>query len=52
MNDYERQFFNGKCIYLDIPCNKDIECYKCSVEEHERRRLYEGESEAKDRNDD
>lgn len=44
MNDYERQLFNGKCPYTDLTCDKDIECFKCSVEEYERR-LYEGESE-------
>lgn len=44
MTDYERQLFNGKCPYTDLTCDKDIECFKCSVEEYERR-LYEGESE-------
>ena len=43
MNDYERQLFNGKCPYTDLPCDKDIECFKCSVEEYERR-LYEAEN--------
>ena len=37
MNDYERQLFNGKCPYTDIPCDKDIECFKCSVEAEERK---------------
>lgn len=43
MNDYERQLFDSKCPYIDLPCDKDIECFKCAVEERERR-LYEAES--------
>ena len=36
MNDYERQLFNGKCPYTDEPCDRDIECHICEVEEAER----------------
>ena len=42
MTDYERQLFNGKCPYNGEPCNKDIDCFKCEVEEEERH-LYEDE---------
>ncbi len=37
MNEYERQLFNGKCPYTDEPCDKDIECFQCPVEDEERK---------------
>jgi hypothetical protein len=37
MTEYERQLFDGKCPYTDIKCDKDIDCFKCSVEIEERK---------------
>lgn len=36
MTEYERQLFKGKCPYTDEPCNKDIDCFYCKVEQEER----------------
>ena len=35
MTDYERQLFNGRCPYTDKPCNINIDCSKCQVNEDE-----------------
>ena len=39
MNDYERQLFNGKCPYTTKPCDRDIDCVDCWVNEQERQAL-------------
>ena len=36
MNEYEQQIFNGKCPYTSIPCDTDIDCSDCEVNEQER----------------
>lgn len=36
MTEYERQLFNGKCPYTDEQCDRDIDCFKCEIEEAER----------------
>ena len=41
MNDYERQLFNGKCPYTTKPCDLDIDCVDCWVDEQERQELEE-----------
>lgn len=39
MTEYERQIFNGRCPYTDDVCNRDIDCFKCEVEEEERKEM-------------
>ena len=36
MNDYEREIFYGRCPYTGKPCDKDIDCVKCEVDEEEK----------------
>lgn len=37
MNKWDRDFFNGKCPYTEDPCEKDIDCVDCKVNEMEKR---------------
>ena len=39
MNKYKRKLFNGKCPYTTKPCNLDIDCFDCCVDEKERQSL-------------
>lgn len=41
MNDYERHIFNGKCPYTTKPCDLDIDCVDCWVDEQERQEFEE-----------
>ena len=41
MNNYERQIFNGKCPYTNNPCDLDIDCVDCWVDEQERQEIGE-----------
>ena len=45
MTDYERQLFNGICPYTDKPCDTDIDCGKCEVNEEERHMFEEQQGE-------
>ena len=43
MNDYERKQFNSRCPYTDEPCDLDIDCVDCWVDEKEREEMKEGD---------
>lgn len=43
MDKYTRNLFGNKCPYDAKPCNNDIPCEDCTVEQEERRMLQEDE---------
>lgn len=49
MNEYDRWLFDGRCPYTDNPCDSDMDCNKCEVNEEERRMFEEVENELSDK---
>lgn len=47
MNTYERHIFNGKCPFTDEPCDKDIDCTECEINQEEKT-LFDDEGEAQE----
>lgn len=37
MSPYEQHLFDGKCPYTEKPCDTEISCAKCALNEQEKR---------------
>lgn len=45
MSPYERHIFDGKCPYTEKPCDTEISCAKCVLNEQEKTELDKAERE-------